>query len=77
MSNYNKSKDRNKKGKIDRKYTRNNGKPLGTPKWWLKCFMTRPKRCINKRSCHAILRGADPDALNFPVKNRKPHLYYW
>jgi hypothetical protein len=27
--------------------------------------------------CHAVKRGADADALVFPLGNHKPHQYYW
>jgi len=78
MSEYNKATDRGDNGKIKRKFTRNNVKRLSsTPRWWRKTFMTRPKRCLNKRNCRAILNGRDYDVMIFPLGNKKPHLYYW
>ena len=51
--------------------------PRGTPRWWRKLYMTRPRRRENRLLCHQLARGADPDAMVFPVGNRKPHFYYW
>ncbi len=79
MSVKNKTKDRDERGKIKRKYTG----PYSTcwlkntPKWWIKLFMTRPKRRQNKAVCMAIMKGQDPDDLVYPLGNRKPHVYYW
>lgn len=79
MSVKNKAKDRNEHGKIKRKYTGSYSTYWlkHTPKWWVKMYMTRPKRRQNKAVCTAIIRGADPDDLVYPLGNRKPHLYYW
>jgi hypothetical protein len=76
MSVKNKATDRNHKGKIDRKYTRNNNWQ-NTPSWWIAMYMNQPKRRENKKLCSKILHGADPDELIFPLGNRKPHVYYW
>ena len=51
--------------------------PNGTPKWWRKLYMTRPRRRENKHICWLILHGADPEGLTAPLGNCKPHLYYW
>lgn len=47
------------------------------PAWWDRLFHTRPKRVATKRLERAILRGADPDDLAWPLNSRKPHIYYW
>ncbi len=79
MSVRNKAKDRDRNGKIKRKYTG----PCSThwlnqtPSWWVRLYMNRPKRRENKRVCHLVLRGEDPDSLVLPVGNRKPHVYNW
>lgn len=79
MSTTNKARDRGPNGKLRSKYRRGYGVPFpyGTPKWWRKLFMTRPKRRANKRVCHLILRGTDPDGITPPLGNCKPHVYYW
>ena len=79
MSIKNKAKDRDSKGKIKRKYTGSCSRCSlsHTPKWWVKLFMTRPKRRQNKKLCIAIYKGEDPDSLVYPLGNKKPHEYYW
>lgn len=79
MSTTNKATDRGPNGRLRRKYRRLNGPrfPRGTPRWWRKLYMTRPKRRENKRICCLILNGADPDGLVLPLGNHKPHVYYW
>lgn len=77
MSIRNKSKDRNAKGRISRKFTSPGNGNMNTPSWWTRLYMTRPRRLENKSSCRAILRGADPDGMNFRLGNHKPHEYYW
>lgn len=77
MSIRNKSKDLNAQGRISRKFTSPGNGNMTTPSWWTRLYMTRPRRLENKSSCRAILRGADPDGMNFPPGNRKPHKYYW
>lgn len=79
MSVKNKATDRDHKGKIKRKYTGPESTYwLGhTPKWWVKMFMTRPRRRRNRLACRAVLKGADPDCIAWPSGNRKPHEYYW
>jgi hypothetical protein len=79
MSTTNKARDRGADGKLCRKYRHFYGIsfPHGTPKWWRKLHMTRPRRRENSRICHLILRGADPDGITPPLGNCKPHVYYW
>ena len=78
MSVRNKSQDRDAQGKIKAQYR---GKPcyytMNTPSWWTRLHMTRPRRQQNHRLCHAVERGADAEALVFPLDNHKPHEYYW
>jgi len=71
--------DRGPDGRLLRKYRRLYGPAFlgGTPKWWRKLFMTRPRRRENRALCHRILRGEDYERLAFPVGSRKPHVYYW
>ncbi len=79
MSIINSALDRDDNGRIKRKYTG----PYSTrcfaqtPKWWMKLYMTRPRSRVNKKLCHAVLRGKDPDGIAFPLGNSKPHEYYW
>ncbi|ESP91517.1 hypothetical protein PL2TA16_00316 [Pseudoalteromonas luteoviolacea 2ta16] len=79
MSIKNKTLDRNSNGQIKRKYTGPESSYwlCQTPKWWIKLYMTKPRRRENQRLCHAILKGQDPDGIAFPLGNSKPHIYYW
>lgn len=79
MSIKNKAKDRNSKGRIDRKYTSKSkwGNWKHTPSWWTNLFMTRPERRRNKKICHDILKGKDFNGIALPLGNNKPHEYYW
>ena len=79
MSTTNKATDRGPDGRLRRKYRRLHSPhfPRGTPKWWRKLYMTRPKRRENKRVCCLIVKRADPDEVVPPLGNRKPHVYYW
>jgi len=79
MSVKNNAKDRDANGRIKRKYTGpdSTGWLTQTPKWWVKLFMTRPKRRANKRACIAVMKGEDPDGLVCPTGNKKPHEYFW
>lgn len=79
MSVKNRVKDRDPNGRISRKYTAKESNPFpnGTPSWWTKLYMNRPKRRENRRLCKMALSGVDADELNFPLGNRKPHVYYW
>lgn len=77
MSNRNKARDRGPNGELLRKYCRPYNFPHGTPKWWRKLFMTRPRRRANKDACRRVLSGRAPDGLVFPLGNCKPHKYYW
>jgi hypothetical protein len=71
--------DRGPDGRLLRKYRRRYDPafPNGTPKWWRKMYMTRPRRRENGVLCGRILRGEEYDGLVFPLGNHKPHLYYW
>jgi hypothetical protein len=63
MSTTNKARDRGPDGRLLRKYRRCDCSPCfpcGTPKWWRKLFMTRPRRRENKRVCWLILHGLTP-----------------
>ncbi|HET6586311.1 MAG TPA: hypothetical protein VFG67_00895 [Oleiagrimonas sp.] len=80
MSDLNQRSDRNPAGKLLRdKYRCHHGIrcPSGTPKWWRRLHMTRPRRHANAAGCARIVKGADPDGLVFPLGNHKPHVYYW
>lgn len=77
MSVKNKAKDRDRSGRIRRKYTGPESTWCGTPSWWINMFMNRPKRAENKRLCRKVMLGADPEKLTFPLGNRKPHMWYW
>lgn len=79
MSIKNKTKDRNSKGKIKRKYTAKRKWPSfnGAPSWWVTIFMIRPQRRKTKKICHDIIRGKDFDDIPLPLGNCKPHEYYW
>jgi hypothetical protein len=79
MSTRNKARDRGLNGKLLRKYCRTYGPhfPQGTPKWWRKLFMTRPRRRANKDACRFVIGGCDQDGHIFPLGNCKPHQYYW
>ncbi|WHZ19626.1 MAG: hypothetical protein OJF55_001775 [Rhodanobacteraceae bacterium] len=80
MSNLNQHCDRGANGKLLRgKYRRGYGPafPNGTPKWWRRLFMTRPRRHANAACCTSIIKGDDPDGVTYPLGNRKPHVYYW
>lgn len=79
MSVINKRKDRNRYGRINRKYTHNHNrlKLDSAPKSWANVFMTRPKRRVTRDLCRLIVisNGAE-DHFVFPLGNNKPHFYY-
>lgn len=79
MSTTHRYRDRGPDGKLLRTCRRWYGPrfPDGTPKWWRKLHMTRPRRRANTAFCHRAERGEDYDDLVFPLGNRKPHEYYW
>ena len=80
MSHHNQHSDRDGRGRLLRRKYRNcylTAFPRGTPKWWRKLHMTRPKRRENSLYCFRVMKGDDPDGLAFPLGNRKPHVYYW
>lgn len=79
MSNLNQHADRGANGKLLRgKYRSHHGPlcPNGTPKWWRRLFMTRPRRRANAACCTRIVNGIDPNGMAFPLGNHKPHVYY-
>lgn len=80
MSTTHRYRDRDANGRLFRKYRhpyRGVSFPRGTPKWWRKLHMSRPRRRENRRLCQLVMKGADPEALIFPLGNNKPHVYYW
>lgn len=80
MSHHNQRTDRAADGRLLRLKYRNYYVihfPRGTPKWWRKLHMTRPKRRENALCCFRVMKGDDPEGMAFPVGNRKPHVYYW
>lgn len=80
MSVKNKAKDRNKKGKIQRKYTSRTKWAVhwdAAPKAWRNLYMTRPQRRKTKHLCKRIVKGLDYEGVAFPVGSHKPHVYYW
>lgn len=46
------------------------------PRHWNKAFHIRPTRAKARLLERQILRGEDPDNMNWP-NGRKPHIYYW
>jgi len=79
MSLYSKAKDRDAKGRVKRAYrSKHRRNPwLCTPGWWVRQYMSRPRRQQNHRVCRAVEKGADPEGLVFPLGNGKPHVYCW
>ncbi len=78
MSIKNRSKDRNKAGRIDRKYTGPYVVNFKTPSWWVNLRMTRPARRTDKILCQKIQRELiSSEGISFTLGNRKPHDYYW
>lgn len=52
--------------------------PGGTPGWWVKLFMTRPRRREEAHLCRLLEQGSvDGDEVVFPLGNHKPHKDYW
>ena len=47
------------------------------PAWHDRLFHRRPKRRAAKALEQAVIKGADADALAWPVSSNKPHAYYW
>lgn len=76
MSNYNRATDRDGRGRLKRTYRRPSH-TLSTPGWWVRVHMNRPRRRANRELCRLMALGHDPDAINLPLGNRKPHVYYW
>lgn len=81
MSNLNQHADRAADGNLLRGKYRGRSRgprfPSGTPKWWRRLFMTRPRRHANTACCARAMQATDPDAITFPLGNHKPHEYYW
>lgn len=46
------------------------------PAWFDREFHTRPHRAATKRLEKAVLSGADPDDIAWPIP-RRPTQYYW
>lgn len=47
------------------------------PRWWDIVFHTRPQRRRQRECVVAVMHGADPDGIAWPLGNHKPHTYYW
>ena len=82
MSNTNTRKDRDPNGRLIRRYKANGTRlsacwSSSTPGWWVTLFMTRPKRRLEKKLCHRVMAGDDPEGIAWPLGNHKPHEYYW
>lgn len=79
MSTTHRYRDRGPDGKLSRTYRRWYGPrfPNGTPKWWRKLHMTRPRRRETKALCYRAMCEEELDGLVFPLGNRKPHKYFW
>ncbi len=80
MSRNHRYRDRGTDGRLRRVYRhpqRGLNFPRGTPKWWRKLYMTRPRRRHNRALCQLIEKGIDSDTLSFSLGSRKPHVYYW
>lgn len=80
MSIKNKATDRDRHGRMIRKYTGPGAHSHGqsTPGWWVSLHMTRPRRRANKALCQKLLRGdIGCEEVVFPLGNHKPHEYYW
>jgi len=81
MSVINKAKDRDHNGRIRRKFTSRRKWGVHydkSPGWWVKLFMTRPRRREEAQLCRLLcLETIDADDAVFPLGNHKPHKYYW
>lgn len=78
MSIKNKATDRDRHGRIARKYTAPEGHPWNTPGWWITLYMSRPRRRANKAACRALMSGnTHPDEAIYPLGNHKPQNPYW
>lgn len=47
------------------------------PAWHNTIYNIRPKRRINTALSRKIVGGVDPDSVEWPLGNQKPHVYYW
>jgi len=76
MSTYNRALDRDERGRLKRHY-RSPSWPWSTPGWWVRMYMNRPRRHINRQLCHLVDLGHDPEEIVWPLGNSKPHRYFW
>ncbi|WP_411888377.1 hypothetical protein [Hydrocarboniphaga effusa] len=76
MSNTNRAKDRDDRGRLKRNLRRPKY-PMSTPGWWVRLQVNRPRRHENRYLCHRVLRGFDPEGMTWPLGSHKPHVYYW
>lgn len=60
---------REKGGDVDRLYS-------SCPSGWNTYFHIRPNRRKTRHNLQMLIKGADPDAMVWPVA-RKPHIYFW
>ena len=76
--------DRDEHGRIKNYYapwfvwwhcTYKGGYNIRGPRSWRNLCHIRPCRRANKRTCHALLNGADADAVAYPLA-KKPHEYW-
>lgn len=51
--------------------------PNGNPSWWNILFHSRPRRRSDRRTCHRVKQGTDPDILVWELGNHKPTIHYW
>ncbi len=56
---------------------RDGHRQMTTPQWWIKDYMTKPRRRESTRLCYSIIKGEDPENIAWPLGNKKPHIYYW
>jgi hypothetical protein len=77
MSTHNKSKDRDHKGRLRRKYTQAKWN-WGTPSYWNHMYTTIPNRREEKRLTRLVVKSCDysESDLLWPL-NRRPTEYYW
>lgn len=76
MSTFNRARDRDESGRLKRTYRRAPWQRR-SPGYWVHLHMNRPRRRRNHHLCHLVVKGYDPECLDWPLGNRKPHLYYW
>jgi hypothetical protein len=49
---------------------------LNEPGWHTHEFVVRPARVRSNLALRLLVRGRDPETLDWP-NYRKPHIYYW